>query len=82
MPRGIPRLTALCDSDSGSALRPVWSGIGVHREAEFAKSHAPAFMRGEAPCNYVCRTGYAYQWEDCNSAGNNCSPIAGATGQI
>ena len=37
----------------GRALRPAWSGIGVHREAEFAKSHTPAFMRGEAPCKYV-----------------------------
>jgi inosine-uridine nucleoside N-ribohydrolase len=26
-------------------------------------------------------TGYAYQWEDCDSAGNNCFAIAGATGQ-
>jgi chlorite dismutase len=37
----------------GSALRPVWSAIGVHREAEFAKSHTPAFMRGEPPGRYV-----------------------------
>jgi RHS repeat-associated protein len=25
--------------------------------------------------------GYAYQWEDCNSAGEACTPIAGATNQ-
>jgi chlorite dismutase len=37
----------------GQSLRPVWSAIGVHREAEFAKSHTPAFMRGEPPCKYV-----------------------------
>ena len=37
----------------GNALRPVWSAIGVHREAEFAKSHTPAFMRGEPPGRYV-----------------------------
>ena len=37
----------------GQILRPVWSAIGVHREAEFAKSHTPAFMRGEPPCRYV-----------------------------
>ena len=37
----------------GNMLRPVWSAIGVHREAEFAKSHTPAFMRGEPPCRYV-----------------------------
>ena len=26
-------------------------------------------------------TGYAYQWQDCDSAGNACSPIPGATAQ-
>jgi hypothetical protein len=26
-------------------------------------------------------TGYTYQWEDCDSAGNNCFATAGATGQ-
>jgi hypothetical protein len=26
-------------------------------------------------------TSYSYQWEDCDSNGNNCSPVAGATGQ-
>ena len=26
-------------------------------------------------------TSYTYQWEDCDSAGNNCSNIVGATGQ-
>jgi chlorite dismutase len=37
----------------GQSLRPVWSAIGVHREAEFAKSHTPAFMRAEEPLKYV-----------------------------
>ena len=26
-------------------------------------------------------TGYSYQWEDCDTSGNNCSAISGATGQ-
>jgi hypothetical protein len=26
-------------------------------------------------------TGFSYQWESCNAAGNNCSPIVGATSQ-
>jgi chlorite dismutase len=46
-------LIAFRRSALGAALRPAWSAIGVHREAEFAKSHTPAFMRGEAPCKYV-----------------------------
>jgi hydrogen peroxide-dependent heme synthase len=37
----------------GGALRASWSAIGVHREAEFAKSHTPAFLRGEEPQRYV-----------------------------
>jgi chlorite dismutase len=36
------------------ALDPFWSAIGVHREAEFAKDHTPAFYRGEKPRDYVC----------------------------
>jgi chlorite dismutase len=38
----------------GRALDPFWSAIGVHREAEFAKDHTPAFFRGEPPRGYVC----------------------------
>jgi chlorite dismutase len=47
-------LIAFRASRLGHSLRPAWSGIGVHREAEFAKSHTPAFMRGEEPRRYVC----------------------------
>ena len=46
-------LIAFRQTALGISLRPVWSGIGVHREAEFAKSHTPAFMRREPPCKYV-----------------------------
>jgi hydrogen peroxide-dependent heme synthase len=41
-------------SPLGRALDPFWSAIGVHREAEFAKDHVPAFYRGEDPRGYVC----------------------------
>jgi peroxiredoxin len=51
-------LIAFRRTNLGCALRPVWSAIGVHREAEFAKSHTPAFMNGEAPRRYV--TVYPY----------------------
>jgi hydrogen peroxide-dependent heme synthase len=46
-------LIAFRRTSLGRALRPVWSAIGVHREAEFAKTHTSAFMRGEAPGKYV-----------------------------
>ncbi|HLW94661.1 MAG TPA: hydrogen peroxide-dependent heme synthase, partial [Solirubrobacteraceae bacterium] len=46
-------LLAFRHTQLGRELRPVWSAIGVHREAEFAKSHTPAFMRDEEPRRYV-----------------------------
>ncbi|MBG6085566.1 hydrogen peroxide-dependent heme synthase [Zhihengliuella flava] len=33
-------------SDLFAETSIVWSGMGVHREAEFAKTHSPAFARG------------------------------------
>jgi chlorite dismutase len=32
---------------------PTWSALGVHREAEFSRAHAPAFLRGLPPKNWV-----------------------------
>jgi hydrogen peroxide-dependent heme synthase len=48
----------------GLALDPFWSAIGVHREAEFAKDHTPAFYRGEPPRGYVCVYPFvrSYEW--------------------
>jgi len=48
----------------GRALDPFWSAIGVHREAEFAKDHTPAFYRGEPPRQYVCVYPFvrSYDW--------------------
>lgn len=33
----------------GRVLLPVWSGMGLHRPAEFNKGHVPAFLAGAAP---------------------------------
>lgn len=48
----------------GRALHLWWSAIGVHREAEFAKSHVPAFLAGAAPEKYVCVYPFvrSYDW--------------------
>jgi chlorite dismutase len=48
----------------GLALHPFWSAVGVHRQAEFAKGHAPAFYRGEQPRKYVCVYPFvrSYDW--------------------
>jgi hydrogen peroxide-dependent heme synthase len=48
----------------GRALRLWWSAVGVHREAEFAKTHIPAFLAGAAPEKYVCVYPFvrSYEW--------------------
>lgn len=45
-------------------LVPVWSNIGVHRAAEFNRSHVPAFLAGDAPRAYLCVYPFvrSYEW--------------------
>ncbi len=43
------RATAL-----GRATEPAWSAMGLHRPAEFNRSHIPAYVRREDPLHYVC----------------------------
>lgn len=38
----------------GRASEPVWSVLGLHRPAEFNRSHVPAFLAEEEPLGYVC----------------------------
>jgi len=45
--------TRLLRTELGRVSEPVWSVIGLHREAEFNKSHVPAFLAGIAPKEYV-----------------------------
>ncbi|MGA2011323.1 MAG: hydrogen peroxide-dependent heme synthase [Solirubrobacteraceae bacterium] len=47
-------LGGLRRSTLGLALEPFWTSIGVHREAEFSKSHVPAFYAGEPARRYLC----------------------------
>ena len=46
------------------ALEPVWTGIGVHRTAEFNRGHVPAFLAGDAPKGYICLYPFvrSYEW--------------------
>ncbi|HIZ99603.1 MAG TPA: chlorite dismutase family protein [Candidatus Janibacter merdipullorum] len=48
----------------GAHLEPVWSNAAVHRQAEFNRSHVPAFMAGEEPRDYVCVYPFvrSYDW--------------------
>jgi hydrogen peroxide-dependent heme synthase len=48
----------------GHALEPVWSVFGLHRPAEFNKSHVPAFVADEEPRGYLCVYPFvrSYEW--------------------
>ncbi|NYI03229.1 hydrogen peroxide-dependent heme synthase [Allostreptomyces psammosilenae] len=48
----------------GRALTPVWSNMGLHRPAEFNRSHVPAFLNGEEPRDYLCVYPFvrSYEW--------------------
>jgi hydrogen peroxide-dependent heme synthase len=48
----------------GRRLEPVWSQLGMHRPAEFNKSHVPAFLADEEPRGYVCVYPFvrSYEW--------------------
>jgi len=41
------------DTAEIAPLEPRWNALGVHREAEFAKDHSPAYMRGLPPKAWV-----------------------------
>jgi chlorite dismutase len=36
-----------------AALLPTWNAMGVHRDAEFNRSHVPGFLRGERPREWL-----------------------------
>ncbi|HRA76385.1 MAG TPA: chlorite dismutase family protein [Propionicimonas sp.] len=48
----------------GWAATPVWSGLGMHRPAEFNKSHVPAYLTGTAPAEWLCVYPFvrSYEW--------------------
>ncbi len=48
----------------GSALEPVWSAMGLHRPAEFNRSHIPAYLAGVDPGHYLCVYPFvrSYEW--------------------
>ncbi len=46
-------LRTLRRSTELAPLLPTWNALGVHREAEFSRNHAPAFLRGLPPKAWV-----------------------------
>jgi len=47
-------VSAFRRSELGRALEPFWEAIGLHKEAEFSKSHVPAFFAGEPAHPWLC----------------------------
>jgi chlorite dismutase len=47
-----------------ASLLPTWNALGVHRDAEFSRSHAPAFLRGAEPKRWVTVYPFvrSYEW--------------------
>jgi chlorite dismutase len=41
----------------------VWSTMGVHRDAEFTRRHAPSFAKGIAPEAWVCVYPFVRSWD-------------------
>lgn len=54
----------LSRTDVGANLAAVWSVVGLHRPAEFNKSHVPAFMSGAGAKDWVCVYPFvrSYEW--------------------
>ncbi|WP_431279009.1 hydrogen peroxide-dependent heme synthase [Leifsonia poae] len=46
------------------ALLPTWNAMGVHRDAEFNKSHVPGFLRGIPPREWLTVYPFvrSYEW--------------------
>jgi len=46
------------------ALLPTWNAMGVHRDAEFNKSHVPGFLRGIEPKSWLTVYPFvrSYEW--------------------
>ena len=71
------------------AMRPkastaLWSGEALASTGRPGLSGTPVVGVRMATTNGSWSgspAGYAYQWEDCNSAGEGCTPIAGASNQ-
>jgi chlorite dismutase len=57
-------LRALRRSAIGDSLIPGWSAMGLHRPAEFNKSHVPAFMARKEPLEWVTVYPFvrSYEW--------------------
>lgn len=64
-PEGLQSaIRTLRRSELLSTLLPTWNAMGVHVQAEFSRSHAPAFMLGKEPKGWLCVYPFvrSYEW--------------------
>lgn len=64
-PEGLQRdLRRLRRTELLSPLLPVWNAMGVHRDAEFNRSHVPGFLRDIAAKDWLCLYPFvrSYEW--------------------
>jgi peroxiredoxin len=49
---------------AGESTSMVWSGMAMHRPAEFNRGHVPAFMAGKDPQDWLCVYPFvrSYEW--------------------
>lgn len=52
------------DTELGRMSRATWSGMGLHRPAEFNRGHVPGFMRGLDAQQWICVYPFvrSYDW--------------------
>jgi peroxiredoxin len=57
-------LRAFQASAFGSHFRRTWSGMGIHRPAEFNRRHVPGFMLDKKPAQWLCFYPFvrSYEW--------------------
>lgn len=77
--------------DAGRAYQVTFQATGTPPIANVPVAAAPPSITGAPEDGQTLTeehgiwsnepTSYAYQWEDCDTSGNSCSPIDGATGQ-
>ena len=57
-------LRAFAHTSAGAAFVNTWAGMGLHRPAEFNRSHVPGFMLGAEPKKWLCMYPFvrSYDW--------------------
>ena len=57
-------IVSFSETSVGSRFETTWSGMGLHRPAEFNRSHVPAFMTGNKPKKWLCMYPFvrSYDW--------------------